>query len=293
MASLKDIKRRIKSVKNTQQITKAMKMVSAAKLKKAQDEIVAARPYAEKLLGLISSLASKTSPESHPLLASTGGAKTGVVLITSDRGLCGSFNTVLLRTIERFLNERNESDISLYLIGKRSMEHFKRRQINIAGSRAFGSGRPNYSQASEMARTLTDAFLKNELDEVYIIYSRFQSALTQMPVVQKLLPISTPKAEEGKAEEKHDEVQVEFLFEPSGDEVLSSLLPKYVEVQAFRALLESSASEHGARMTSMDSASKNASQMIGGLTLKYNRIRQAVITKELMEIIGGAEALKG
>ncbi|MBI5454712.1 MAG: ATP synthase F1 subunit gamma [Deltaproteobacteria bacterium] len=293
MASLKDIKRRIKSVKNTQQITKAMKMVSAAKLKKAQDEIVAARPYAEKLLGLISSLASKTSPESHPLLASTGGAKTGVVLITSDRGLCGSFNTVLLRTIERFLNERNESDISLYLIGKRSMEHFKRRQINVASSRAFGSGRPSYSQASEIARTLTDAFLKNELDEVYIIYSQFQSALTQTPVVQKLLPISTPKAEEGKAEEKKDEIQVEFLFEPSGDEVLSSLLPKYVEVQAFRALLESSASEHGARMTSMDSASKNAAEMINGLTLKYNRIRQAVITKELMEIIGGAEALKG
>ncbi|MBI2413857.1 MAG: ATP synthase F1 subunit gamma [Deltaproteobacteria bacterium] len=293
MPSLKDIKRRIKSVKNTQQITKAMKMVSAAKLKRAQDEIVAARPYAEKLLGLISSLASKTSPESHPLLASTGGPKTGVVLITSDRGLCGSFNTVLLRTIERFLAERNESDISLYLIGKRSMEHFKRRQINIASSRAFGSGRPNYSQASEMARTLTDAFLRNELDEVHIIYSQFQSALTQTPVVQKLLPISTPKAEEGKIEEKKDEMQVEFLFEPSGDEVLSTLLPKYVEVQAFRALLESSASEHGARMTSMDSASKNAAEMINGLTLKYNRIRQAVITKELMEIIGGAEALKG
>jgi len=293
MASLKDIKRRIKSVKNTQQITKAMKMVSAAKLKKAQDEIVAARPYAEKLLGLISSLAAKTSPESHPLLAGTGGAKTGVVLITSDRGLCGSFNTVLLRTIERFLKERNDSDVSLYLIGKRSMEHFKRRQINIASSRAFGSGRPSYSQAAEMARTLTDAFLKGELDEVYIIYSKFQSALTQTPVAQKLLPISTPKAEEGKHEEKQDEIQVEFLFEPSGDEVLSSLLPKYVEVQAFRALLESSASEHGARRTAMKNATDAAGDMLDVLRRTFNRARQAQITQELAEIVGGAEALKG
>ncbi|MBI5643032.1 MAG: ATP synthase F1 subunit gamma [Deltaproteobacteria bacterium] len=289
MPSLKDIKRRIKSVKNTQQITKAMKMVSAAKLKRAQDEIVAARPYAEKLLGLITSLASKTSPESHPLLSSSGGPKTGVILITSDRGLCGSFNTVLLRTIERFIKDKADGDLNLYLIGRRSMEHFKRRSINIAASRNFGSGRPSYSQAVQVAEDVTNAFLRGELDSVHIIYSQFQSALTQTPVIQQLLPISTPKSEE----EDKGETQVEFIFEPSSDEVLSNLLPKYVEVQAFRALLESSASEHGARMTSMDSASKNAAQMINGLTLKYNRLRQAAITKELMEIIGGAEALKG
>ncbi len=288
MASLKDIKRRIKSVKNTQQITKAMKMVSAAKLKKAQDEIVAARPYAEKLLGLITSLASKTSPDSHPLLAATGGNRLGVILFTSDRGLCGGFNTQLLRTIERFLRERSGSEISLYLVGKRGAEYFKRRSITIVNSRPVGSGRPNYSTAVEVANSVIDAYLKGELDEVHIIYSQFKTALTQIPVVQRLLPIAAPTAEEAK-----DEGQGEFLFEPTEGAVLASLLPKYVEVQAFRAFLETSASEHGARMTSMDSASKNASQMIGSLTLKYNRIRQAAITKELMEIIGGAEALKG
>lgn len=289
MPSLKDIKRRIKSVKNTQQITKAMKMVSAAKLKKAQDEITAARPYAEKMLGLISSLASKTSPESHPLLASSGNnGNIGLILITSDRGLCGSFNTVLLKTAERFLREKADSIVHLYLIGKRGMEHFKRRQMNMISSRPLGSGRPSYSSAVEIARQVIGMYLKDELDEVHIVYSQFKSALTQTPVAQKLLPIAAPKAEE----EAKEEVQVEFIFEPSPEAVLSSLLPKYVEVQAFRALLESSASEHGARMTSMDSASRNAADMISGLTLKYNRVRQAAITKELMEIIGGAEALK-
>lgn len=287
MPSLRDIKRRIKSVKNTQQITKAMKMVSAAKLKRAQDEIVAARPYAEKMLGLISSLAAKTSSDSHPLLATPAGNRAALILITSDRGLCGSFNTVLLRTSERFLS--NNSDTKLYLVGKRGMEYFKRRPLQIINSRPVGSGRPGYAMAAEIAAQATDIFLKGEVDEVHLIYSEFKSALTQKPITQKLLPISTPKTEEGKDAGSEGE----FLFEPSEGAVLASLLPKYVEVQVFRALLESSASEHGARMTSMDSASKNASSMIGGLTLKYNRLRQAAITKELMEIIGGAEALKG
>ncbi|MBI5588198.1 MAG: ATP synthase F1 subunit gamma [Deltaproteobacteria bacterium] len=289
MPSLKDIKRRIKSVKNTQQITKAMKMVAAAKLKRAQDEIVAARPYAEKMLGLIATLASKTSPDSHPLLASTGGNRVAVLLYTSDRGLCGGFNTQLLRITERFLREHGDSEISLYLIGKRGTEYFKRRGIKTLKARPIGSGRPGYSSAVEIANDVISAYLKGELDEVHIIYSQFKSALTQTPVSQKLLPISTPRTEETKEEAD----QGEFLFEPTEGAVLSSLLPKYVEVQAFRALLETSASEHGARMTAMDSASKNAAEMIGALTLKYNRLRQAAITKELMEIIGGAEALKG
>jgi len=289
MASLKDIKRRIKSVKNTQQITKAMKMVSAAKLKRAQDEIVAARPYAEKMLGLIASLASKTSPDSHPLLSSTGGNRIAVLLYTSDRGLCGGFNTQLLRITERFLREHKDAELSLYLIGKRGNEYFKRRETKIIKFQTIGSGRPSYSTAVSIADDVISSYLKGELDEVHIIYSQFQSALTQVPVSQRLLPIATPKAEETKEEAD----QGEFLFEPTEGAVLASLLPKYVEVQAFRALLETSASEHGARMTAMDSASKNAAEMIGALTLKYNRLRQAAITKELMEIIGGAEALKG
>ncbi|MDP2689632.1 MAG: ATP synthase F1 subunit gamma [Deltaproteobacteria bacterium] len=288
MPSLKDIKRRIKSVKNTQQITKAMKMVSAAKLKRAQDEITAARPYAEKMLALITSLASKTSPESHPLLAAREEvSKIGVILITSDRGLCGSFNTQMLRTAERFIRGKEGVEVSLYLIGRRANEHFKKRPYGIMHARNVGGARPNYAAAVKIAEDVIGAYLRAELDEVHIIYSEFKSALTQTPVVQKLLPVSTPKGEE------EAEAQVEFLFEPSMEMVLADLLPKYVEVQSFRALLETSASEHGARMTSMDSASKNASSMIGGLTLKYNRLRQAAITKELMEIIGGAEALKG
>jgi F-type H+-transporting ATPase subunit gamma len=287
MPSLRDIKRRIKSVKNTQQITKAMKMVSAAKLKRAQDEIIAARPYAEKMLSLISSLAAKTPSESHPLLSAGSGEnpKTTVIFIASDRGLCGSFNAVLMRTVERFLRE-SENGVNLYLIGKRGIEYFKRRDIEVVKSRPYGGARPNYGHAVEIAQEVINSFLRGEVNDVRIIYSEFKSALAQRPVVQRLLPITPEESPEA------EEFMVEMLFEPSKEEVLSSLLPKYVEVQVFRALLESSASEHGARMTAMDSASKNASEMIGGLTLKYNRIRQAVITKELMEIIGGAEALK-
>ena len=289
MANLKDIKRRIKSVKNTQQITKAMKMVSAAKLKRAQDEITAARPYAEKMLSLITSLASKTSPESHPLLSVREEVnRIGVVLITSDRGLCGGFNTQMLRTADRFLREKSGVEAQLYLVGRRGADHFKRRSAKIMHSRNVGSARPVYADAVKIAQDVITAYLGGELDEVYIIYSEFKSALTQTPVVQKVLPVPPPV---GAGEE--EEVSVEFKFEPSMEAVLAALLPKYVEVQSFRALLETSASEHGARMSSMDSASKNASSMIGSLTLKYNRIRQAAITKELMEIIGGAEALKG
>lgn len=289
MPSLKDIKRRIKSVKNTRQITKAMKMVSAAKLKKAQDEIVASRPYAEKMLELIGSLASKASPDSHPLLEKREVKKVALAVFTSDRGLCGSFNSQLLRTAERFLRERGSSNASLYLVGKRGGEYFKRRNITVLNARPVGSGRPAYGAAVEIANDLVGSYLKGETDEVHMIFSEFQSALTQKPLTIKLLPVSAP--ENGEEKEAGD-ARGEYIYEPGEEAVLASLLPKYVEVQAFRALLETSASEHGARMTAMDSASKNAGQMISGLTLVYNRLRQAAITKELMEIIGGAEALK-
>lgn len=289
MANLRDIKRRIKSVKNTQQITKAMKMVSAAKLRRAQEEIEAARPYAEKMLGLIGSLASKASPDSHPLLSVRGGNKVGVVLITSDRGLCGGFNSTLIRTLERFMAEKKGSEIKLYLIGKRGGEYFTRRAKEILSSMPAGGA--DYEMAVGSADDLIGAYLKEELDEVHIIFSEFKSAMTQVPVTLQLLPVS---AGEGAAEKEGgaEEGEGEYLYEPSEGAVLASLLPKYVEVQIYRGLLESAASEHGARMTAMDSASKNAAEMIDALTLKYNRVRQAAITTELMEIIGGAEALK-
>ncbi len=293
MPSLKDIKRRIKSVKNTKQITKAMKMVSAAKLKRAQDEITAARPYATSIAALTLSLASSAPSDSHPLLSSTAETgKVAAVLLTSDRGLCGSFNAVILRTAERFLRERDASDANLYLLGRRGVEYFKRRSINILQSRPLGSKRPQYNDAVKIAGDVCELFLKGEVKEVYLIYTEFKSALTQRPVAQRILPIATPPAAD-ETQEAKENFGIEPIFEPSKEELLSSLLPRYIEIQVFRAMLESAASEHGARMTAMDSASKNATQMIGALTLKYNRLRQAAITKELMEIIGGAEALKG
>jgi F-type H+-transporting ATPase subunit gamma len=287
MPSLSDIKRRIKSVKNTQQITKAMKMVSAAKLRRAQEDILAARPYADKMLEMISALSAYVSPEGHPLLKKAETNKVELVLITSDRGLCGSFNVNLLRKVERFIEENPESDVRLNILGRRAVEYFKRRPIRVTGSRPVGTKRPEYSFAETIAGQVIASHLKDGTGEVYLVYGVFKSALTQRPVVQKLLPVTPPEAKEG-SEEKGG-----YLFEPSEEGVLETLLPRFVEVQIFRALLESAASEHGARMTAMDSASKSASEMIDFLTLKYNRARQAAITKELMEIIGGAEALKG
>lgn len=298
MPSLRDIKRRIKSVKNTQQITKAMKMVSAAKLRRAQEDMVAARPYAEKMVELISSLVAKTKPESHALLAGREGNKTGVITITSDRGLCGSFNTVLIRTVESFIAELEGEPAGLFVIGRRGGEYFKRRDFNLFSSVPFGGARPKYSTAALMAADVIGRYLSNELDKVYIIYSEFKSALTQRPVALKLLPIAPEKPPERPKDAAEEaatattEPDIKIIYEPTADVVLKNLLPKYVEVLIYRALLESSASEHGARMTSMDSASKNASEMIGGLTLKYNRLRQAAITRELVEIISGAETLK-
>lgn len=287
MATLSDIKRRIKSVKNTRQITKAMKMVSAAKLRRAHEEMLAARPYAEKIKSLAVSLASKVAPGSHPLLSkgSGEGNKTELILIASDRGLCGGFNGQLIRTAERFVREHPEQNVNLNLIGRRAIEYFKNRSHPIVKTRPFGGGRPSYAAAVEIAGDFVKGYMEGRSSEVYLIYSEFKSILTQRPVVQKLLPVSAPSIE---AEEE----PAECIFEPSKEGVLSSLLPKYIEVQLFMGLLESSASEYGARMAAMDSASKNASEMISGLTLQYNRVRQAAITKELMEIIGGAEALK-
>ena len=286
MATLSDIKRRIKSVKNTRQITKAMKMVSAAKLRRAHEEMLAARPYAEKIKSLVASLASKVAPGSHPLLSKgSGEGKTELILIASDRGLCGGFNGQLIRTAERFVREHPEVNVNLNLIGRRAMEYFKNRSHPIVKTRPFGSGRPSYAAAVEIAADFVKGYMEGRSSEVYLIYSEFKSILTQRPVVQKLLPVSAPETEA-------KEEPAECIFEPSKEGVLSSLLPKYIEVQIFMGLLESSASEYGARMAAMDSASKNASEMISGLTLQYNRVRQAAITKELMEIIGGAEALK-
>jgi F-type H+-transporting ATPase subunit gamma len=301
MASLQDIQRRIRSVKNTQQITKAMKMVSAAKLRRAQEDIVAARPYADKIQGLVGALSGDSMSVTNPLLNKGKTGKAELIVLTSDKGLCGGFNTNILRATERFITEHPELEVSINILGRRAVDYFKRRSYPVVGKRELGTRRPEYSLAAVVAEEVIAGYLGTEdndgadsrSDETYIVYGKFISAMTQETVVQKLLPVTSEEETDESEKTETASTSGGFTFEPSEEEVLELLLPKYVEVQIFRALLESSASEHGARMTSMESASRNASEMIDRLTLLYNRARQASITAELMEIIGGAEALKG
>ncbi len=288
MAGSRDILRRIRSVKNTQQITKAMKAVSASKLKKAQAAMMAARPYANKLNTVIGSLAARTSRENHPLLAYRGSRRVEFVILTSDRGLCSSFNTnVMKRVVALYAEKKAENcDITLNVIGRKGRDYLRRREYGIRKDWTGISGHLSYSHASMVAQEVIENYINAEVDEVYLVYNEFKSAMTQTVVTAKILPVEPPEsAEEADA-------YGDYMYEPSSEGVLETLLPKHVEFQVYRALLESEASELGARMTAMDSASTNATEMIAKLTLKYNKARQAAITKELMEIIGGAEALK-
>lgn len=287
MAGSRDILRRIRSVKNTQQITKAMKAVSASKLKKAQAAMLAARPYANKLMTVISSLAARAPREYHPLLAHRGERRVEFVILTSDRGLCGSFNTnVLKRAVALYAEKKAANcDITLNVIGRKGKEYLKRRDYELRKEWTGISGHLNYSHAAMVAQEVIENYDKAEVDEVYLIYNEFKSAIAQAVIAEKILPIEPPEAVTGGG-------LGDYIYEPSPEALLDTLLPKHVEFQVYRALRESEASELGARMSAMDSASTNAREMIGKLTLKYNKARQAAITKELMEIIGGAEALK-
>ncbi len=288
MPSLKDIKKRIGTVKNTRQITKAMKMVSAAKLRRAQEAVVAARPYADKMLDVLSSLAARESTDGHPLLQEKGKGKALVVLVTADRGLCGGFNANVSKAAERFI--RNATDgfeaYDLMIIGRKGKEFLKSRAgLNVFKVYENITASISYSTAALLGQEVVDLYTGDSYDAVYLVYNAFRSAISQEVTVDKLLPIVPMEVDEGKH-------TPDYIYEPNRSDVLGQLLPKHIEVQIFRALLESVASEHGARMSAMDSASKNATEMIGKLTLQYNRARQAAITKELMEIISGAEAIK-
>ncbi len=283
MASLKAIRKRIVSVRNTQQITKAMKMVAAAKLRRAQEAVVQSRAYAEKLGEVVSGLASETSLREHVLVRERmPEARVMLIVLTSDRGLCGGFNTNLIRQAERFLATPDRTAI-LGTIGRKAYDFYKRRSVEIVEHVTAGESSPIDLARTIVARAVA-RFTSDEIDAVYVLFSRFRSAISQVPTVERLLPIEAPVGSDHPRE---------YLFEPGRDAVIESLLPRYVEVKTFQAVLESIASEHGARMTAMESASKNASEMIERLTLEMNRARQATITKELMEIVGGAEALKG
>jgi len=290
MANLRVIRKRIGSVKSTQQITKAMKMVSAAKLKRAQDAITAARPYARKVREVVQAVASRAEEGSHPLLSAREGTKLALLVVTSDRGLCGGFNSNLLRAAYKFLNANRDrhEEIVVFAVGRKARDFFRRRQVEMRKEYVNILGVLSHAHAEQISRDLVDGFLAGDFDEVQLVFNEFRSAISQVVRFEKLFPIAIERKEQEGAG-----AEIDYLYEPSRKEILAALLPKYVETQVFRALLESVAGEHGARMTAMDSATNNAVDMIARLTLQMNRARQAAITKELMEIIGGAEALKG
>ena len=288
MASLKSIKKRIVSVKNTRQITKAMKMVSAAKLRRAQENVVAARPYAKKLGEVLQSLAANLEGDLHPLLEKREAKKLLLVVLTSDRGLCGGFNTNLCKAADRYIKEKKDSyeQINVMTIGRKGYEFLKSR-YTVYKNFPNVLSKPNYQSAAMMAQEIIDGYSAEEYDQVELLYNSFRTVMTQDITFEQMLPVA--QEESGETEE----APVEYIYEPSVSELLGEILPKNIEVQIFKAMLETVAGEHGARMTAMDSASKNASEMIGKLTLQYNRARQAAITTELMEIISGSESIKG
>jgi F-type H+-transporting ATPase subunit gamma len=286
MANLKAIKTRIVSVKNTRQITKAMKMVSAAKLRRAQENVVAARPYAKKLGEVVGRLSANPDAESSPLQVKRPAKNLLLIVVTSDRGLCGGFNANLSKAADRFVKERaaDYSGISLMTVGRKGYEYLKSRQ-KIYKNQPGVFSKLSYQTAAIIANEVIQGFLAEEYDEVFLIYNAFRSVMAQDITLEQLLPVAPPPAPVS------EEARSLYIYEPGKETLLNELLPKNVEVQIFKALLESNASEHGARMTAMDSASKNADEMIGKLTLQYNRARQAAITTELIEIISGAESL--
>jgi F-type H+-transporting ATPase subunit gamma len=286
MATLKIIRKRITSIRNTQQITKAMKMVSAAKLRRAQEAALLARPYADKMNDILINLSARVSRAAHPLLAAREEKRIQLVLVTSDRGLCGGYNANLVRAAEAFIrNHGAGKEILLALVGRKGADYYRRRRGETGERYLNFLATPAEELAAVIAEKLISRFVDGETDAVYLLYSHFRSALSQVPTLEKILPVDLSESQE-------PEQLTEYLYEPGADELLSSLLPKITEIKIQRALLEATASEHGARMTAMDSATTNASKMMGSLTLQMNRARQASITRELMEIVGTAEALK-
>ena len=285
MPSLIDIRRRVRSVKNTQQITKAMKMVSAAKLRKAQERALAARPYAvmlQEMLANVAEAASQNPDSAHPLLAVRPEQRVLAVVVTADRGLAGGFNANLIKLAQRFWTEHHAKEVSFELIGRKARDYFRRRSATITGEHLDLFRNVQYADASRIADTVIDRFSKGEVDAVYLFVNEFKNVAASHLEQKRILPIEVPKSAQ----------PVDYIYEQKPEELLGSLLPKYVKVQIYRALLESAAAEHAARMTAMDAATSNASDVIDKLTLFMNRVRQASITREIIEIVSGAAALE-
>jgi F-type H+-transporting ATPase subunit gamma len=291
MASLLDMRRRIKSVKNTQQITKAMKMVAAAKLKRAQDRVTASRPFAQKMSEVLSGLSAKVADEvSHPLLNERGDEKYMIVLVSADKGLAGGFNANIIKATQAFINENSAKSTELVAVGRKGRDYFKRRSVEIADEYIglTGSGQVVHQDALDIARKIIQRFTEDtSIDKVFLVYTEFRTVLSQKPIIEQILPVPPLAQDDATA----SSAQAEYIYEQPAAQIFERLLPKQVETQLYKAMLESVASEQGSRMTAMDSASKNAGELIDTLTLNMNRIRQAAITKEIIEIVSGAAAL--
>lgn len=289
MPGLKEIRKRIGSVKSTKQITKAMKMVAAAKFRKAQTRILELRPYADKMNSVLTSLA-KTVETGHPLLEVRPRKRVEVLALTGDKGLCGAFNTNIMKAVLKIIKEmRSEGiEVNVSAIGKKGTDLLKRRGFAARRSWVGIAGRISYLNAKEVTGDIIENYINETFDEVILIYNEFKSALVQKVSIVRLLPLASVKTEEAESQEP----AASFIYEPSQQAIFDNLLPKNLEIQVFRALLESQASEEAARMTAMENATKAADDMIASLTLQYNKARQASITKELMDIVGGVEALK-
>jgi F-type H+-transporting ATPase subunit gamma len=291
MPSLLDIRRRVRAVKSTQQITKAMKMVAASKLRRAQQRTQQARPFASQMLRVLNSLASRVDPSSHPLLDERAAPKAGgrvlLFVITADRGLCGSFNTNVIKSSGQFITENVGREVALGLVGRRGRDFFARRGFDVRYEQVNLFATVKYEDARAIARAGIEAFTNGEVDSVYLVYNEFKSVMVQKVVVERLLPIPRLEIEpaEGTA------AQTDYIYEPTPEQLFTNLIPTHVEVQVFRALLESNAAFYAAQMTAMDAATRNSGEMIESLTLYMNKVRQAAITREIIEVVSGAQAL--
>jgi F-type H+-transporting ATPase subunit gamma len=294
MPSLLDIRRRVRAVKSTQQITKAMKMVAASKLRRAQERIQQARPYATQMLRVLNSLASRVEPSAHPLLderkTPRAGGRALLFVITADRGLCGSFNTNVIKSSSSFIVENRDREVALGLVGRRGRDYFGRRGFEVRYEQVNLFAALKFEDAKAMAKSAVAAFVDGEVDSVYLVYNEFKSVMQQHVVVERLLPIPRG-AFSGPTPAESTGPVVDYLYEPAPDLLFSHLIPNHVEVQIYRALLESAAAEHAARMTAMDAATRNSAEMIEQLTLYMNKVRQAAITREIIEVVSGAQAL--
>ena len=285
MATLRDIRRRIRSVESTQKITRAMKLVAAAKLRRAQDRVLGARPYAAKMAELVSALGRGLGEDKHPLLVAREGERRLYAVVTADKGLCGAFNANVLRQSLELVRRSENGMASLVTVGRKARDFYRRRAWVVRMERIGLFDRLGFEPAQEVAGELMRLYLDGEVDEVRLVFNEFRSVAVQRVVVRRLLPIEPAGGDAGEA-------GVDYLYEPDGALILAALLPRYVEVQVYQALLESAAGEHGARMTAMEAATKNTEELIEALTLQYNRARQAAITSELVEIVTGAQALE-